>query len=104
KLEFRVAFDVGPRAARAREHAAFARGEQRVGSVTAATVSEGTVLGHLSQEIEMLHKGGLVDAQTCVQTVETIVLRGVGNVMPGGERFKLNPGRPAGGVTALHAG
>ncbi|KAG1080395.1 hypothetical protein G6F40_015898 [Rhizopus arrhizus] len=52
----------------------------------------------------MAHVQRSVDGDASVQAAETVVLGGVRHVMPGRERFQLDPRRPGGRVAAFLAG
>uniref|UniRef100_A0A0N4ZAQ2 Chaperone protein DnaK n=1 Tax=Parastrongyloides trichosuri TaxID=131310 RepID=A0A0N4ZAQ2_PARTI len=95
---------VGAQAGRAGDHGALAADEERVGLVAAAAVHEDAFLAQLGQVLQVAHVQRGVDGDARVQAAEAVVLGGVGHVVPGRERFQLDPRRPGGRVAAFLAG
>ena len=77
------------------ENAGFTGSEGVDGFGLAAHVHGNAFLVELGEEVDVLDLQGTVELKFGVKAVEAVVVGGKGNVVPGGEAFKLHPGLPA---------
>ena len=92
--------DVAEAAGRFGEDAAFAGEEELLGLRGAAAILEDAVLGEIGDRLEVLDEDRRVDLELDVGAGEAVLVRAVGQVVPGGEVLEVDPGQPGRGVAA----
>lgn len=82
------------------EDAAFAGEEDLLGLRGATAILEGAVLGEIGEFLEVLHEERRVERELDIGAGQSVFLRTVLQVVPGGEVLGVNPGEPGRGVAA----